>query len=106
MWLAMSSLAKVTNNGGLTISETKTKAMVIDRSEEGQQHLTLGEEQIEVVDQFKYLGSVLHHSGMNTIARASQAYGSRVQKPVCITQDEANHLLFWMALGHGPPSVS
>ena len=58
MELAMSSLAEVT---GLTISTAKTKAMVIDNSEEGQQHLTLGEEQIEVMDQFKYLASVLHH---------------------------------------------
>ena len=58
MELATSSLAEVT---GLTISTAKTKAMVIGNSEEGQQHLTLGEEQIEVMDQFKYLGSVLHH---------------------------------------------
>ena len=74
----MNRLVEATSNWGLTISMTKTKAMVIGSSEEGQQLQTLGEEQIKVVTEFKYLGSVLHHNGTSgsdvteCIARASR----------------------------------
>ena len=78
---SMRKLFDVTSQWGLTISVPKTKVMVVGGGDVVQQPLQVGEIQLEVVSEFRYLGSILHHKGSNErnveerIARASRAFG-------------------------------
>ena len=78
---AMSKLFTVTAQFGLTISVSKTKAMVVGGSDEECQDIQVGERVIEMVEEFKYLGSVLACNGSirsdvkERVAKASRTYG-------------------------------
>ena len=89
---AMNSLFSVTHQWDLTISAPKTKAMVVSRTDGTTEELQFNTEVVEVVDEFKYLGSVLQRSGSaeadvkSRIDKASQAFG-RLKRSVF--QDKA-----------------
>ena len=78
---AMNALFSVTGRWGLTISAPKTKAMVVSRTDSMQPELQLDSVSVEMVNEFNYLGSVLHCSGQADanvkvrIDKASQAFG-------------------------------
>jgi hypothetical protein len=55
--LALEKLEKITQEWGLTISVSKTKAMVMQQEKSVEQQLKIREEKIEPVDGFTYLGS-------------------------------------------------
>ena len=89
---AMDTLFTVTKQWGLTVSAPKTKAMVVSRTDSMLPELQFSSASVEMVSEFKYLGSVLHRNGLaNTdvnlrIDKASQAFG-RLKKSVF--QDKA-----------------
>ena len=84
---AMSKLFEITSQWGLTISVPKTKVLVVGGSDEEEHFLSVGDRQLEIVEEFKYLGSVIHHSGSaqsdieGRIATASRAFG-RLRKSI------------------------
>ena len=79
---AMNALFSVTGRWGLTISVPKTKAMVVSRTDSMQPELQLDSASAEMVNEFKYLGSVLHCNGQADadvkvhIDKVSQAFGN------------------------------
>ena len=89
---AMNTLFSVTSQWGLTISVPKTKAMVVSQTDSTIQELQFNTDTVEVVEEFKYLGSVLQSSGSaeadvkSRIDKASQAFG-RLKRSVF--QDKA-----------------
>ena len=60
---AMSKLFEITSQWGLTISVPKTKVLVVGSTGEEEHALQIGDVQLEIVEEFKYLGSVIHHNG-------------------------------------------
>ncbi len=89
---AMRKLFLVTSQWGLTISIPKTKAMVVGGTEGEQQDLQVDSVMVEMVQEFKYLGSVLHYQGKveedikERVAKASQAF-VRLKKSVFHNKD-------------------
>ena len=61
---AMNALFSVTGRWGLTISAPKTKALVVSRTNSMIPELQFNSETVEMVNEFKYLGSVLHSNGL------------------------------------------
>ena len=60
---AMSKLFEITSQWGLTISVPKTKVLVVGGRDEEEHFLSVGDRQLEIVEEFKHLVSVIHHSG-------------------------------------------
>ena len=80
---AARTLDKVASEWGLTLSLPKTKLLVADTwSEDDLQPITIRGESIEVVPEFRYLGSIVEKHGevtedvVDKIARASRAFGA------------------------------
>ena len=77
----MQKLYEVMKRWGLTISITKTKMMAVGSREAQECRLSANGEEVEVVGEFKYLGSILNSDGSGKrdieepIAKASRAYG-------------------------------
>ena len=78
-------LSSFCSNGqriGLEASEKKTKAMTVSRTERDVDFVAVGDLMIEVVDQFKYLGSMISHDNQidmelqTRITSANKAYWS------------------------------
>ena len=61
---AMNALFSVTGRWSLTISAPKTKALVVSRTDSMMLELQFNSETVEMVNEFKYLGSVLHCNGL------------------------------------------
>ena len=84
---AMSKLFEITSQWGLTISVPKTKILVVGSTGEKEHALQIGDVQLEIVEEFKYLGSVIHHSGsiqsdiQGRVTMASRAFG-RLRKSI------------------------
>ena len=84
---AMSKLFEITSQWGLTISVPKTKVLVVGSTGEEEHALQIGDVQLEIVEEFKYLGSVIHHNGsiqsdtQGRVAMASRAFG-RLRKSI------------------------
>ena len=82
--LATIEYVRVTGDFGLTLSIPKTKVMAVGRivTEEDKQPLNLGDNEIESVDVFQYLGYQVKSSGRMTadvekwITKASKACGA------------------------------
>ena len=81
-------LDEVTSEWGLTVSLPKTKLLVVGASvEEDLQPISIRDEFIEVVSEFRYLGAIVEACGgvvndmADRIARASRAFGA-LCKPV------------------------
>ena len=78
---AMNALFLVSGWWGLSISAPKTKAMVVSRTDSLVPELQFSCETVEMVNEFMYLGSVLHCNGSANanvkvrIDKASQAFG-------------------------------
>ena len=87
--VAMGTYARVATSFGLTVSYSKTKWMVAGReiSESDTGPLRIGAEEVECVEEFPYLGSIITASGrVDTeveirITQASKAFGA-LRKPV------------------------
>ena len=81
--LAMSKLFAMTKRWGMIISVPKTKAMVVGKvnNNNDSNHLTVEEHNLEFVNSFKYLGSIVSNNGSieedvkERIAKASRAFG-------------------------------
>ena len=84
---AMPKLFEITSQWGFTISVPKTKVLLVGGRDEEEHFLSVGDRQLEIVEVFKYLGSVMHHSGSaqsdieGRIAAASRAFG-RLRKSI------------------------
>ena len=87
--VAMGTYARVATSFGLTVSYSKTKLMVAGReiSESDTGPLRIGAEEVECVEEFPYLGSIITASGRvdteveRRITQASKAFGA-LRKPV------------------------
>ena len=84
---AIRMYTKVANDFGLSVSIPKTKLMVSDREARAEDNAPIptGDEQVESVTEFRYLGSVISSTGRmqpdKRIAQASRAFGA-LRQPV------------------------